>query len=78
MYRFRLKSSTLGVDYSDGLKGHAVMIPAGSEIVSYDPAESPAEFHRSSVIGVEWNGNTVSVFRLDLLERGERVEHVVG
>lgn len=73
MYRFRLKSATMAVCHRDGFKGEAVIIPTGSEIVSVDPVEIRKGFDRAKLIEVGWDGKTVRMFLLDLLERGERI-----
>ena len=54
--------------------GVAIIIPAGSEIVSVEPIEARTGFDHSAFVGVEWDGKTVRMFLLDLVERGERVQ----
>jgi hypothetical protein len=78
MDRFKLKSATMAVHYQDGAKGTAVIVPGGSEVVSLEPIEGHNGFDRSKFIAVEWNGTTVCMFLLDLIERGERVHGARG
>jgi hypothetical protein len=69
----------MAVHYShDGQKGVAIVIPAGSEVVSHEVVDSRSGFDHSKFIAVEWDGRTVCMFLLDLLERGERVQHAGG
>jgi hypothetical protein len=77
MQRFRLRSATMAVYAPEGFKGfkgHALIIPAGAEIVSVDPIETRPGFNRTKLIEVGWEGKTVRMFLLDLLERGERLD----
>jgi|HubBroStandDraft_5_1064220.scaffolds.fasta_scaffold1726968_1 hypothetical protein len=76
MQRFRLNSATMVVYSPDGFKGQAVVLPAGSEVVPVDPVEARPEIDRSKLVAVGWDGKTVRMFLLDLLERGERVDGV--
>jgi hypothetical protein len=77
MHRFRLKSATVVVHHQDGgPKGIAVVIPAGSEVSSADPIDTRTRFDHSALIEVRWAGRTVRMFRLDLVERGERVQRI--
>jgi hypothetical protein len=78
MYRFRLTSATMAVYQRDGYKSEAVVIPAGSEVLSVDPIESRSGFDRAKLVDVGWNGKTVRMFLLDLLERGERIDGAGG
>jgi len=78
MYRFRLNSATMAVYSPDGFKELAIIIPTGSEVVSVDPIGSRNGFDRSKLIEVGWDGKTVRMFLLDLLERGERVDGAGG
>ena len=74
MERFRLKIATMSVHYQGGeAKGVAVMIPAGSEVVSLNPIDTRAQDDRSTTVEVKWAGRIVHMFLYDLLERGERV-----
>ena len=74
MERFRLESATTVIYRQNGeTKGVAVIIPAGSEVVSSDPIDSRAKFDHSQFVTVKWADRTVQMFLLDLIERGERV-----
>jgi hypothetical protein len=75
MYHFRLNTATMAVHQRSGEPhGSAVMIPAGSEIVSQERVDFRPGFDRSRLVEVRWAGRTVSMFLLDLMERGERVD----
>jgi hypothetical protein len=78
MQRFRLNSATMAVHSPDGFKDLVLVIPAGGEVVSGDPIETRDGFGRSKLVEVGWNGETVRMFLLDLIERGERVHGVGG
>jgi hypothetical protein len=79
MYRFRLKSATMAVCQEDGEPhGVAIIIPAGSEIVSVEQIEARAGMDHSTFVSVEWNRKTIRMFLLDLVERGERVQEARG
>jgi hypothetical protein len=78
MERFRLKAATMSVHYQGGgPKGVAVMIPAGSEVVSIKPIDPRTRPDRATLVEVKWAGRIVHMFFYDLLERGERVEAAV-
>jgi hypothetical protein len=75
MYRFRLSTATIAVQYQNGSsKGIAIMIPAGSEVVTVDPIEPPDTFDPSKLATVNCGGTILRMFLFDLLERGERVD----
>jgi hypothetical protein len=77
MERFRLRSATTAVCHqNDETKGTAVVMPAGSEVVSADPIDAHAAFDHAQFVTVKWAEKTVQMFLLDLLERGERVKSV--
>ena len=79
MERFRLKSPTMAVHYQDGgPKGLAVVIPAGSEVCCSEHIDARPGFDHSTFVEVLWTGKTVSMFLLDLVERGERVQGIGG
>jgi hypothetical protein len=75
--RFRLRTSTIAVVYDEGGKKVTEMIPAGAVIkalgvvpldrVAVDPTEQ---------IEVSWKGRSMSMFLVDLLDRGVRVLEV--
>ena len=79
VHRFRLNSATMAVHYRhDDQKGVALIIPAGSEVISHEVVDGRPGFDRSKFVAVEWDGRTVCMFLLDLLERGERVQQAGG
>ena len=53
--------------------GAAIILPAGSEVSTADPNLPPSISPRNRMIEVEWGGKVVTLFEVDLLERGERV-----
>ncbi len=73
MRRFRLNAPTLAIQYGDGGKGLAVMIPKGAEVATADLPNSNRD-DGTSLVKVEWGQKTVSIFLVDLLERGELVD----
>jgi hypothetical protein len=74
MERFRLKSATTAVHHLDAAsKGVAVVIPAGSEVVSENPIDMRAGIDRSQFVSVRWARRVVEIFLADLIERGERI-----
>ena len=64
--RFRLNKTTVGLD-SSGTKPRVIQIPAGSivEIVGSGETER--------MVLVQWASLTLSMFQLDVGERGEEV-----
>lgn len=78
MYSFALSSPTMAIQYGDKGKGVAVIIPGGSKVAIADLPEANTLSDASKLIEVEWNGRTVRMFLLDLLERGDRVECAGG
>jgi hypothetical protein len=71
MHRFRLKSATVAVQ-DRGRGKDIAFIPKGAEITA-DLPDVRSGFDRSKFIAIKWEGKTVSIFLLDLLERGERL-----
>ena len=69
MYQFRLRSATIAIQEG----GHGIaMIPAGAEITAADLPGVRERADRSKLVAIEWEGKMVSIFLLDLMERGER------
>ena len=66
------------IQHAAGAHSSGVIVPGGSEVVSLEPIEGHNGFDRSKFIAVEWNGTTVCMFLLDLIERGERVHGARG
>jgi hypothetical protein len=73
MYSFALTSPTMAVRYENG-KGVAILIPEGSEVATDRLPDEQLPSDSSKLIEVRWAGKVVSIFALDLLERGELVE----
>lgn len=73
MYRFRLKSATMAVEQGGASKILAV-VPAGAEIAARELPDIHSGYGCSTLVAIEWNGKTVSMFLADVLERGERLE----
>lgn len=68
----------MAIYYEEGGKGDAVVIPMGAEVFTDDLANPRAASDPSRLVPVEWNGKAVSVFLVDLLDRGERVATARG
>lgn len=62
----------------DGFKDLVLIIPAGGEVVSVDPIETRNGFDRSKLVEVGWDGKTVRMFLLDLVERGKCMDGAGG
>jgi hypothetical protein len=71
--RFRLKTATIAASFEDG-KERVLYIPAGAEIVVTGSLSNDGPINRE--VSVEWEGNTLTMFAVDILERGERVRGV--
>ena len=72
--RFRLKGAAIAASFEDG-KEQVLYIPAGAEIVV---AGSLGDGPTNREVNVEWEGKTLTMFAVDLLERGERITGVTG
>jgi hypothetical protein len=69
--RFRLKAATIALGFTD-VKKTAFQIPAGAEIVVIDGIRvDPKDLTRT--VSVEWESKTVTMFAVDLRERGYRI-----
>jgi len=66
--RYRLNTPTLAIMVRDGHKV-PVTIPKGGEIVVIDDA-----FDGHRLLAVQWEGETVMTFAIDIRERGERLD----
>ena len=64
---FKLRSETLGVVFQEDGRGVAVMIPADSLL------EVTREQAADGIVEVIWNRRCVSLFAIDLRQRGEPV-----
>jgi hypothetical protein len=70
--RFRLKTAVIAV--TDGPeKRLAVQIPTGAQIVVLDDIQSHAALDNNHQVNVEWDGKIVSMFLVDIHEKGERI-----
>jgi hypothetical protein len=69
--RFRMNIATIATAVMDG-KEIAFRIPAGAEIVVMEslPADSQ---DRTQRVKVEWNGQVVTMFAVDIKYRGEPI-----
>lgn len=68
-----LSTETVAVTYGSTDHGRAILVPAGAEIFVVGSLEVPLEADNSRMVSVIWQGNTVWMFLVDLLERGTRV-----
>ena len=73
--RFRLKTATIAASFEDG-KEQVLYIPAGTEIVVTGSLNNDGSFNRE--VSVELEGKTLTMFAVDILERGERIEGARG
>jgi hypothetical protein len=64
---FRLKTATLGID-STAEKAKAVAVPAGSPIEVLGCSKDD-----DSLVNVRWQGKILTMFVLDLEQRGEEI-----
>jgi len=73
-HRFRLRTSTIAVIYDGAGKKVTEMIPAGEVIKALGVVPlDRAAVEPTEQIEVLWEGRTMSMFLVDLLDRGERV-----
>jgi hypothetical protein len=73
MYRFRLNSPCLGVVPMPDGKRTAVVLPAGREITTADPAIHDPVGNRLSLVQTHGSEQHLWMFLIDLLVRGERI-----
>jgi len=70
--RFRLKTATIAI--TDGPeKRIAVQLPTGAQIVVLEHVQPNAPLDSSRQVNVEWDGKVVSMFLVDIIEKGELV-----
>jgi hypothetical protein len=74
MPRFRLKSATM-VLHCAGQQGRASVIPAGAEVIASGP-DLRSTGSPNRLIQVQWGGEAVTLYQVDLLERGERIDEM--
>jgi hypothetical protein len=68
MLRYRLRTTTLGVHQGD-TSPVAISIPAGTVLSVPEGAVKNSGF-----VNVEWDGQSVQIFAVDLRERGELIK----
>ena len=71
--RFRLNSPSMGTLIQDG-KAIVLQIPAGSEIVAIDPIPAQISKDLLSKVNIQWQGKTMTMFLVDVQERGTRIQ----
>ena len=70
--RFRIKTPVIAT--TDGPeKRIAVQLPAGAHIVVLDHIQPNAALDSNHQVNVEWDGKVVSMFLVDIQEKGERL-----
>ena len=70
--RFRLKSSTVASTLDNG-KSVVLLLPTGAEVIPLDTLPDRVSEDDGREICVEWQGKTLSMFLIDILERGEHI-----
>ena len=70
MPTFRLKAATIAIAHEDG-KEVAVRVPAGADILVTGSLDG--EEPNRQVIA-QWGWKTLTMFAVDILERGERIK----
>ena len=72
MSQYCLSTATVAVQPTkDGMKAAAVMLPAGSIVIASEQVElESAAIAKNTLIPVMWDGKTVEMFLIDLIERG--------
>jgi len=70
--RFRLNATTICTTHKGG-KAVAEQIPKGVEVVVLNPVAAEASKDSNRQVWVEWEGRIVSMFLVDLQERGEPI-----
>lgn len=70
--RFRLKTATIAITDAPE-KRIAVRLPTGAQIVVLDQIQPDAQLDSSHQVTVEWDGKVVSMFLVDIHEKGERI-----
>jgi hypothetical protein len=71
--RFRLNSPSMGTLIQDGKK-IVFQIPAGSEIVAIDPIPVQISKDLLSKVNIQWQGKTMTMFLVDVQERGTCIQ----
>jgi len=70
--RFRLTAATIAV-MEGPEKRTAVQLPTGAQILVLDHIQPDAQVHSTHQVNVEWDGKVVSMFLVDIHEKGERI-----
>ena len=73
LYRFRLNSPCLGVVPMPDGKPSVVVVPAGREIATADPAFKDPYKNRLSLVRIQWSEQPLWIFLIDLLVRADRM-----
>jgi hypothetical protein len=73
--QLRLNSPSMGTLIQDGKK-ILFQIPAGSEIVAIDPIPEELSKNLLCKVNIQWQGKTMTMFLVDVQERGTRIEAV--
>lgn len=68
MICYRLRTTTVGV-HQEATRPVAISIPAGTVLKVPDDSVSS-----TGLIEVEWDGETVQIFAIDLSDRGELIK----
>jgi hypothetical protein len=71
--RLRLKTATIATSTEGPEKRIAVQLPPGAEIVVLDQIQPETPLNPTHQVNVEWDGNVISMFLVDILERGEQM-----
>jgi hypothetical protein len=71
---YRLKTATIGAVRDNGdVRPLPITIPAGVLLTVIDD-----DLGRTGYVRVQWEGRIVTMFAIDLRERGERVDSATG
>ena len=70
--QFRLKAAAIAVK-DEAEKRTAVQLPTGAEILVLDHVLSDTPLDSSHQVKVEWDGMVLSMFLVDIHEKGERI-----
>jgi hypothetical protein len=73
MQVFRLRDNTIALGFDDTGKKVAVMMPAGTHVSANGPVPTEHAKDRTEQIAVNWDHRTLTMFLVDLQDRGERV-----
>jgi hypothetical protein len=69
--RFRINAPTIATAFQDGKKV-AVQTPAGAEILAIDSVPDPV-VDRNQQVYTKWEGRTVTMFAVEVRDRGEPI-----